>query len=113
MSRRFTCALTFAALAAATAVHAAPASDRACSRDGVAHLVPAVDELSALFTNAAATRVVSDTENATTAPMGATEVLMARIGTDGKVVIACVDTEAAARRFLAAPVEAIGKVKEK
>lgn len=36
------------------------------------------------------------------------EVIVARIGSDGRVVMACVDSEEAARRFLDAPVERLG-----
>jgi hypothetical protein len=36
---------------------------------------------------------------------GSMEVVVARIGADGKPVLGCVDTEEAARRFFEAPVE--------
>lgn len=48
---------------------------------------------------------ITETENGVSAPMGPTEVVVVRIGTDGKPVLACVDTEEAARRFFDAPVE--------
>jgi hypothetical protein len=37
------------------------------------------------------------------------DVLVARIGPDGKVIIACVDSDAAAKRFLEAPIEKVAK----
>ena len=37
------------------------------------------------------------------------EVVLARIGSDGKLVKICVDSEEAARRFLEAPVDQLGK----
>jgi hypothetical protein len=59
--------------------------------------------LAALFAahNADAPEVV--TADGVNVPAGTFEVLVARIGTDGKPVLACVDTEAAAKRFLDAP----------
>jgi len=111
MSRRFQAALATAALAAATVAHAQTAFDRACTRDGVAHLVPARDELTALFARPESHTIATST--GTVAPMGPPEVLVARIGPDGKVVVACVDNETAARRFLEAPPETLSKAKEK
>jgi hypothetical protein len=35
------------------------------------------------------------------------QIIVARIGPDGKLIKACVDSEAAARRFLDAPVETL------
>jgi hypothetical protein len=44
---------------------------------------------------------------------GPMEVVLARIDTDGKIVMSCVDTEEAAKRFLAAPVEKLVSRKAK
>ena len=61
----------------------------------------------------AASPVRTDTGVSVTLPV--MEVVIARIGSDGKPVLACVDTEAAARRFLEAPPDRLpaGAAKEK
>jgi hypothetical protein len=38
-------------------------------------------------------------------PLDGMELLIARIGPDGKPVLACVDSAAAAKKFLEAPIE--------
>ena len=45
--------------------------------------------------------------------MGAMEVVVARIDTDGRVVTACVDSERAARAFLDSPIEKVAKKQAK
>ena len=112
MSRRVTVAMAIAAFAAATVLQAENAPDRVCTPDGVAHLVPARDELTALFARSES-HLVIDTETGEVAPMGPPDVLMARIDSDGKVVVVCVDSEVAARRFLEAPVESLSKARVK
>lgn len=111
MFRRFHLALVVLAFATAAFAHAESASDRICTPDGVAHLVPARAELAALF----ARREPELTQTATgrVATAGPAEVMMARVGADGKIVMVCVDSEAAARKFLDAPVESLARVKEK
>jgi len=93
------------ALAAAPLLHASgsdEAYDRVCVRDASARAIASRPALAALF----AAHHTNDPEVVTTdgvsAP-GTFEVLVARISTDGKAVMACVDTEAAAQRFLDAP----------
>lgn len=116
MSRRFILAIAMSVFATTAVSAAEQAMDRACTRDGAAHLVPAHDELTALFARreaAASATETTTTENATVEPMGPPEVLMARIGADGKLVVVCVDNETAARRFLDASSEAITRVKVK
>jgi hypothetical protein len=115
MSRRFRLALGVAAFAAATLAYAgnAPAiktADRACPVDGTEHLVPSHDELTALFARPEPQLTV--TKTGTAAPMGPPEVLVARVGADGKIAIVCVDNEEAARHFLDAPVESLSRKKE-
>lgn len=39
--------------------------------------------------------------------LGATEIIVARVGPDGKLIKVCVNSEAAVRRFLDAPLEAL------
>jgi len=73
----------------------ASASDEACTRDTLPRVAPP--------TSAAAAGVGGPT------PYGKMDVLVARIGSDGKVIIACVDSEAAAKRFLEAPIEKVAK----
>jgi hypothetical protein len=51
--------------------------------------------------------VISENANGITAGPSQVDVIVARIGTDGKLVKACVDSEAAARRFLEAPIEKV------
>jgi hypothetical protein len=46
-----------------------------------------------------------ETSNGVSATITTGEILLARIGPDGKVVMACVDNKEAAVRFLAGPVE--------
>jgi NAD(P)H-dependent flavin oxidoreductase YrpB (nitropropane dioxygenase family) len=111
MSRRIHLALAVMAFAAAATAHAESASDRSCTRDGVTRLVPARAELAALFARREPELIPTATGRVST--MGPSEVMMARVGADGKIVIVCVDTEAAARHFLDAPVESLARVKEK
>ena len=68
--------------------------------------------LKALFA-AAETEEVIDTIDGVAVGMGAMEVVVARIDTDGQVVTACVDSEAAARAFLDSPVEKVATKKAK
>ena len=42
----------------------------------------------------------------------AMSVVVARVGTDGKPILACVDTKEAARRFLEAPADQLSDVKK-
>jgi hypothetical protein len=69
-------------------------------------------ELHEIF--AMAPGVITETGNGiVSGPMQA-DVIVARIGSDGKLVRACVNTEEAARRFLDAPIEKVegGRAKE-
>jgi hypothetical protein len=100
MSRRI---IVIAALCIAPAVLASDAAaasdaanDRICTRDAVVRAVSPRAAIAAAFANKPAQVVVED---GLTAPMGPTEVVIARIGSDGKVVMSCVDTPEAAERF--------------
>jgi len=93
MPRRVSMLLALVVFAATVA----SASDEACTRDTLPR--PSV----APPTSAAAAGVGGPT------PYGRMDVLVARIGPDGKVIIACVDSEAAAKRFLEAPIEKVAK----
>ncbi len=59
--------------------------------------------LRALF--ALAPGVVADDGNGVTVSALAVEVVVARIGADGKLIRSCVSSEEEARRFLALPIE--------
>jgi hypothetical protein len=102
MSRRLQVAFATMALATAVAVHAESPAERACPRDGAIRLTPAHAELLALFASPAGDpdAQVIDTPTGRSAPMGPVEVVMARIGPNGKPVISCFNNEAAARTFL-------------
>lgn len=110
MSRRISVVLCALVLASTTMVSAENAADRSCTREA---LSPAAGvaraELTALFARPDREAQVITTPNGVIAPMGPPEVLMARIGDDGKVVVVCVDSEEAARRFLDGPVPSPGK----
>ena len=103
MSRPVQLLLLAAALAAAAHVHGDDSQDRFCLRDefprGAARL-----ELGALFRQPAQ---AAETSDGVSLRSGSMEVVVARIGTDGKPVMACVDTEEAAIHFFGAPVERI------
>ena len=107
MSRRLQVALAVVAVATAVAVHAESPADRACARDGVTRLTPARAELLALFTSPAVDREsqLVETDTGTYAPMGPVEVVLARIGADGKPILSCVNNAAAAQAFLDAASE--------
>ena len=82
-----------AVLLIAMAGTASAASDEACTRETLKPLaVPAQTriDVEALFR---------------AAPLDGMEVLIARVGPDGKLVLACVDSAEAAKKFLEAPIE--------
>lgn len=72
--------------------------DRICVPDELPSVTRPHVELSRLFA-----RVDEPAHDPYTAPMGAVEVVLARINADGEVELSCVDTEAAARAFFKAP----------
>ena len=80
----------------------ASASDEACTRD-------TLPRARAWRTGNPACLDGQDCPSSTEVPYGTMDVLVARIGPDGKVIIACVDSEAAAKRFLEAPIEKVAK----
>lgn len=63
-----------------------------------------LDEIEAMFAQAEAAQSY-ETEAGVMISMPAMEVVVARIGPDGKVILGCVDSAAAMRRFLDAPAE--------
>jgi len=63
-------------------------------------------DLRTLFERAPGVRMI-DGDNGTITVPASVEVVVARIGPDGKLIKACVDSEEAARRFLTAPLETL------
>lgn len=108
MSRRLQVALAIVTIATAVAVQAETPAERACARDGITRLTPGRAELLALFASPLIEREsqLVESETGTYAPMGPVEVVVARIGADGKPVLSCVNNATAAEAFLnAAPEE--------
>ena len=101
MNRRTLVVAAVVALITASA-HAA---DPARTRESALPLEERRPELRALFDRAPG--VISEGANGITVGAFAVNVIVARIDTGGKLVSACVDNEAAARRFLDAPIEKI------
>jgi len=100
MSRGRYLAIVVMTVAAALTARSEESADRGCTRDALPRL-SAPARLADLF---AARRGSVETADGVASRDGATEVVVARIGADGKPVMACVDNEEAARRFLALPV---------
>lgn len=87
----------------------ASASDDACTREilkpvGAAAVVSRID-VAPLFVR----QVVQADGTTVSAPISGVEVLVARIGRDGKPVLACVDSAEAAKRFLEAPIDQVAR----
>lgn len=74
------------------------AVDRICTPDALPSATRPDVELTRVFA-----RVEEPASDPFTAPMGAVEVVLARVNADGEVELSCVDTEAAAREFFKAP----------
>ncbi|HYH08561.1 MAG TPA: hypothetical protein VEK11_16010 [Thermoanaerobaculia bacterium] len=102
MSRRPYAVMAALALAAPLAL-ASDANDRVCTRDVIPGFSQIRPELAALFVPAAEP---VDTGDAvfTTGPL---ELLVVRLGEDGKPVAVCVDNEEAAQKFLDAPIQRV------
>jgi hypothetical protein len=105
MSRRTLAAMAILALSAPLAF-ASDAVDRVCVRAGS----PLRFDLAAMFDHAIEEPVETGAGVSTTGPL---ELLVVRLGEDGKPVAVCVDNEAAAQKFLDAPVERIQSKKAK
>ena len=101
MSKRFP---VFFLIAVAAATTAGAASDETCTRNVIV-------ERRAL--PAAGTMTIKAVETTAPLPEGV-ELLVARIGPDGKPVLACVDSAEALKKFLESPVEKLARgAKEK
>lgn len=101
MSRRWFVVPALLALAAPFAQASDDAADRVCIRESIARVASPRYDLSPLFALAATESV--QTDDGVSAPHGPMEVIVARIGPDGKLVYACVDSEEGVRAFLEAP----------
>jgi hypothetical protein len=102
------------AVAAVVAVMTASAQGAGAARQQDPTALPQPEhklELHALFTHAPG--VVQDANGMIVSGPTHADVILARIDTDGKLVKVCVDNEAAARRFLDAPIEKIDGRKAK
>ena len=101
----------FAPALALLIASSASASDQSCTRDTL-RPVGAVSAMSK--DGGPPARQVGETPAVLLEPVEGMELLIARIGPDGKPVLACVDSAAAAKRFLEAPIETVAtKAKEK
>jgi hypothetical protein len=117
MVRRLSVFAATAALVMTPFVYAADAADNnECAREEAAAAqiaavpAPASRTIAALF--AADAQEPTETEDGVSAP-GHLEVLVARLGVDGKPIMACVDNEAAAHRFAKAAIEKLPSKKAK
>lgn len=103
---RITAALAAMALTAAPVAFASDSVDRVCTtaNDTLPRVAAGLrPELTARF---ATVEAQDDDPNSLSAP-GTFEMIVVRLDADGKPVMACVDNEAAARRFLDAPAKQI------
>lgn len=107
MFRRLFVVLASLALAAPLA-HAAEEPARLALRDSIARMSPRID-LTRLFDRLGRNGDPVETRDGVSAPMISTELVLARIGADGKPVMACVDNARSAERFFAAPAERLRK----
>lgn len=123
MSRRMSVLVAAVAFTTTPFVYAAQsANDRDCTREErsrhedvaqreVGSPTPAPVTLAELFAVPAGDPSI-ETEDGVSAP-GPLEVVVARIASDGKPVMACVDRREAAERFLKTPVEQLATKKAK
>ena len=102
--------------AAEPAAKAEPATDTACAREEASHEAIAPRPLAVTVTEMFVAPeqdepiVVLD---GVASGAGPREVVLARIDTDGQLVLSCVDSAKDAKRFLEAPVEKIAPKKAK
>lgn len=109
MSRTMSMMAAAAALILSPVVHAAdPALTRERVREAeiAAQLPEPVVTLAAMFAAAKSPETIHVLEGQASG-MGALEVVVARVNTDGKLVLACVDSKEAADRFFQAPIDKV------
>ncbi|HYI11343.1 MAG TPA: hypothetical protein VEK57_19970 [Thermoanaerobaculia bacterium] len=115
MSRRNHVVAAIAALCVAPVVFASDAasdtaSDRICIRGTFVRTATVRAKLAEAFARKPEPAVP---QNEFIAPMGPMEVIVARIGADGKPVMSCVDSPEAAERFFGLAIEQLPKPKHK
>jgi hypothetical protein len=91
--------------------------DPDCAEEAAAAVDVAATEartaaLTAMFAATAEEEVI-ETLDGIASGMGALEVVVARIDTDGKIVFSCVDNEQGAERFLTRPIDKLATKEEK
>ncbi|HYO76875.1 MAG TPA: hypothetical protein VE010_10465 [Thermoanaerobaculia bacterium] len=106
MSRRLFVLFAAVVLAAPFARASEPEHLDVPFRHTLAVMAPRLD-LHRLFAQRTANAVSIDTGDGVNVLAAGMEMLVARIGEDGKPVISCVDNAAAAQRFLDTPLERI------
>jgi hypothetical protein len=107
MSRRMFVIPAVLALAVSPLAHASDqAATRISVRESIARFAPRI-ELTELFARIADAGASIDTGDGVSMEMSSSEVLVARLNTDGKPVVVCVDNEESARRFLDASIERV------
>ena len=125
MSRTISVLFAVAALAVSSFAYAAdPASGRDRAQQEKAQQADAVEcaettqqdmapvvTLEQMFTASAESESI-ETDDGVSAAVGPIEVVVSRIGADGKPIMACVDTLKAARHFFDTPIEQLPKAKE-
>lgn len=112
MSRHIILAL-IAALAAAPQV-AAGESDLTCTRELRPQAPLLRASVAAIFASTASDPSSEPLGDEATPHLSSVEVVLARIGPDGKPILACVDSETAALRFLEAQASRLrGRAQEK
>lgn len=94
-----------------------PVKERDCAEEVAAADPVAATEarsaaLAAMFAVTAEEEVIP-TLDGIASGMGALEVVVARVDTDGRIVLACVDNEKAAERFLTRPIDKLATKEEK
>ncbi len=102
--------------AAEPVAKAEPATDAACAQEQSSQQEiaprPATITLTEIFAAPAQEEPIVVTEGVASGE-GPREVVLARINTDGQLVMSCVDSEKDAKRFLEAPVEKLATKKAK
>lgn len=105
MSRRMFVIPAVLALAASPLAHASDqAATRISARESIARFAPRI-ELAELFARISDAAAPVETEDGVSLQASSSEVLVARLNTDGKPFMVCVDNEESAHRFLDASLE--------
>ncbi len=102
MSRRYLVVPAMLAFAALPALASEAGGDASAIRASIARMTPRV-ELIELFSRINGDGISIETEDGVSMVAQSAEVVIVRIGTDGKPVMACVDNPESAERFFTAP----------